>query len=681
MEGLEINSLTGIATFLVLILRFVQPLDHITGDIEDMLRGTYEVVDGGTLAVDQGASHERLPFSFRGLLKNFVSSVVDADADSPQRMQCLKYMAELTQVSGSRRLSKKSLRYARFQHQNVLSSIFKRSSIGSNRENELYNTVSVGAAMIGLAAAANGADILVECVIENGSRVLINEQSTSAQHSSRQYLIIRLWLKQPPTTVISNLSIRGQDVNEVDDEAAGPRLPIYGGDLELSAHVASELNCSLRSEEVLGLWQEGLLTGQCAKWRGRRENPRVGNEVTYVDNFFDAEVPFDLARLADGLFDSSRGGGRRRSLLARKAAGLIHKYYHASDYHAFDTVSFGKTARLIMVAILVGSIKSLISNGRSLGAYAWTAEVEDLLTFLSNLADTSREITPSKILWQAGRIWGGLTPEFQKSFASANLTEVTLLPESVVGIVCPRVIFMSNVLLSPTTMADRGLDGGLLSWYEGSCPMLPREQATGFILSASAPYTRPPVCLDLSLPAPLSKLQFHDTRADGEFDRLIFSVEPAITNEGITGVVLCVWHLGDLVMILNPSEILKRLVGPLKVQSHKFTTPSDDIITVAHLKGKDVLEYLECGFEVRKGVCIIDTGSDPGWLVVAAGVCVNSHVTCLRSLEDVHAALDPQTKFSGENEMMFVLLKPQSELSSYQNRIERRDRTIRLLQD
>lgn len=679
MEGVEINSLAGIATFLVLILRFVEPPADIIEDIEDLLRGTYGVVDGGTLALNQAPvvdgkiKRESLPFSLRGLLRTFINSVTDADAQSPQRLLCLRYMAQLTTASGSARLARGSLKYSKFEIQNLLSFLLQDPGDDVRSDNQFLNTSSAGAAMVGLAASANGADVLVECITESGT-VQINKPSSSAESLRKSCCVVRLWLKQPPTTIMRDLNAKGGMTYDTKPDATVQlSLPVYGGELELSLHVAHELECDLREEEILTIWQASIATGQSATWTCRRG---INTEVNliYKDDFLHCDVPFDLARMADGYLGVPKGDPRLR--LARKAASVIHECFKANDYSSFAHAHFHSTTNLVVIGIFVGSMKALISNGRrSLRVYAWTADVNVLLGFIQKLADYGTGLSNFHILQQAARIWGGLVPRYLSMPRSDDRMGVEGSSEhSAVGIVCPQLILLSNILLEPKSMAQRGIDAGLLSCYEGSSPMLPQDQNSGFIFAASLPYTRPPYGLDLSLSNALSVFEPPDQDSDinSEFDQLVFSVEPAHTAHGTLGIGLCVWHSGDYLMMLDPSVTLRNLLssrsieGPMYKRTNRL--PNHLGAFVAHL-GTDVLPWLECGLLVRHGSCMIDVGPDFEWLVVAAGICAQPLVLCLTSAEDVETVLDPSVLF--EDNTIILICRPERTATS-QSSVEER---------
>lgn len=575
-------------------------------------------------------------------------------------MQYMRHIAELTAASGSKSLPDRSLRYTRFEHQKVLSFLLQSSKDKADISNQFLNTLSAGAAMIGLAVSANGADILVECVIESGT-IQINRRLTSGESLCKSSRIIRLWLKQPPTTIMQDLNSRGSIVpNTERDDKTQLFVPVYDRELELLLYVAQQLNCDLRGDKLLELWQRGIAAGQLASWNCRRGKDIKVN-VFYVDEFFECDIPFDLARLADGFFDTLRYD--RRSLLARKAASLIYECFKVNNYDSFANL-FHSTTQLTLIAIFIGSVKALISNGQtSLRMYAWTSDVTILLQLVQRSASDDTGLSSFLILQEAGRIWGGLAPRFFEMPSSGNTMygrDSTM--QSTIGIVCPQLVLLSNILLEPRVSAQRGIDAGLLSCYEGLTPLLPQDQHSGFILAASPSYTHPPITLDLSLHNALSQIHLSDPGPGSAFGKLTFSVEPATTAHGTMGIGLCVWSSGDFLMMINPSKARQNLLASRDISGPMQCIKKPNIIrkyagsSVAHL-GSNALRQLHSGLLVSNGSCIIDVGPEIDWLVVAAGVCVQPPVLCLTSIEDIKMVLDPHMLL--EDDTVVLMSRPE----------------------
>jgi predicted RNase H-like nuclease len=95
-------------------------------------------------------------------------------------------------------------------------------------------------------------------------------------------------------------------------------------------------------------------SGQSATWFCCHSLSTEVN-LAYPDAYLQCEIPFGLARLADGYYNVPRGD--RRAQLARKASSLIHECFKANDYGSFSQALFHSTCSLVVVGIIVGSIR------------------------------------------------------------------------------------------------------------------------------------------------------------------------------------------------------------------------------------------------------------------------------------------------------------------------------------
>jgi hypothetical protein len=632
-----INSIEGIATFLVLILRYAEPPSDIVEDIEGLLRGNFEIIDGGSLGPSSAPTADgenqkmNLPFSLRGVLRLFVNGVIDADAVSPQRKECMNLMGRLTCLIGRTKLPGTSLKYVRVEYQKLLRYLL---SIHEGRM-ECLNTLSAGAAMIALAAAANGANVLVECIQETGVTQLKPHGSSTYGGGSPR--LVRLWLTQPPITVMHDISLDAPNVwNNLEGDSSLPSVPVYGGMSEICTHVSKHLGCDHHSTgESLDLWQHAVSLGQEVRWKTQ---PGVNNHLTiaFADDFLKSDMPASLGRMADKYYTVPRGDNRHR--LARKAASVLHQVVNYTDYDSYGHVQFKSSLDLIIIALFVGCLQSLITNsdGR-MSAYAWTLDCGRILGLAERCVDTG--LTHYQILLQAAGVWGGITSQ-HLGISQSNMR--TGSESEVIGIICPQIIFISNVLLDPKEIARIGISKGFISWYEGSSPILPRQQDTGFIIAGQAPYSRPVVTIDAEKFVP------EDEDEDEEdLDPLLFSSEPCTTDNGSLAMVLCVWSLGDLVMVLNPAIVLTNLlicrtIGPTY-------PPQQSLIKgatwrVVHMSFR-LLQQFECGFTLQNGVGIVDVGCNLDWQVVAAGVIANSRVVVVSDSGELAVVQDSNSKF------------------------------------
>jgi hypothetical protein len=218
----------------------------------------------------------------------------------------------------------------------------------------------------------------------------------------------------------------------------------------------------------------------------------------------------------------------------------------------------------------------------------------------------------------------------------------------VLGIICPQIIFLSNVLLDPKAIAEKGISEGLLSWYEGSSPMLPQEPNSGFIMAGHPTYRKPSLTINANEPIPEDEDQ-----GEEDFDPLIFSIEPCSTLTGSLGMVLCAWHLGDLMMVLDPGVVITNLLGRRSMTvgpaiQHRPQAP----FRIVHMSPK-FLQWLECGFIIQNGAALIDARGKPDWQVLAAGVVAAPRVVLVSEALDISLALSPS--FGLQHGFVFIL--------------------------
>lgn len=90
---MTLNSLEGIATFLVLILHSVQSAGDIVDTLESSLKGKFWLIGNPHIDGSQG-QHEFILRSFAA------TAVMGADRDSPQRNQTRLLMSELVMHVG-----------------------------------------------------------------------------------------------------------------------------------------------------------------------------------------------------------------------------------------------------------------------------------------------------------------------------------------------------------------------------------------------------------------------------------------------------------------------------------------------------------------------------------------------------------------------------------------------------
>lgn len=228
LEGVNLGSLEGIATFLTLILRHT----HISGDVvdilEDLVCGKFWIA-ARTQTDDSGSNP--LPYSLRAILRSFVTAVNDADADSPQLNVFRQSMCKLVETIGDssfldsiRQPTQNEQR--RFVHR-LLGSPQDHKS---NEDCSDFDTFSAGATTIALAAAANGASLLVRCVTNLGTKVLAARESATRGEGST--FTFTLWLVPPPSAVSQLLGQMAPRRTVTSYLHAEDNHPILGGVME-----------------------------------------------------------------------------------------------------------------------------------------------------------------------------------------------------------------------------------------------------------------------------------------------------------------------------------------------------------------------------------------------------------------------------------------------------------------
>lgn len=217
MEDVKINSLQGLASFVVLCCRYVETTQVINTMIERLIRGSLgKVVFGGRLHADS-ADGVQLPYTIKSLLANFVRATLDADADSRQTADAKSWMAELSIHVGSSSVNQKSPKRLQEHNLSLLQELFGGPSaqedmsrhckdllardlhpdpdddcrILEEHGRRVHDTLSLRTAYLALAAAANGADLVVECITGDGKTIVPKKRENAISAFA-----VRLWLCQ-----------------------------------------------------------------------------------------------------------------------------------------------------------------------------------------------------------------------------------------------------------------------------------------------------------------------------------------------------------------------------------------------------------------------------------------------------------------------------------------------------
>ena len=322
MDNIDVESLQGFTSMVVLCCRYAMTTNIIVGILEGFLTFGQEAICPGKLA-DYGT---RLSMPMKALLANFVRATTDSDANSQQAADVKEWMADLASEVGIS--TKIRLTSRRVYQQNRLSIAKMMGDIkptegaedGLPREpfQRVEHTLSMATASIALAAAGNGADVSVQCITQNGIR-------TIPQRSSPPRFVLRLWLRQPPVE-ISNFLSCAEAKKRGDDDEPGAEDGIYstivfGGDMEMALNVgqaigygnqgSSGLDNGKIKHRLYDLWMKGVRKGNSLKWEvgenclmpmpHRESEPPAPPRIRLLDHDNAISIPLELYSLIDVL--------------------------------------------------------------------------------------------------------------------------------------------------------------------------------------------------------------------------------------------------------------------------------------------------------------------------------------------------------------------------------------------
>jgi hypothetical protein len=616
LEGVELDSVEGIATFIVLILRYVEAPADIVEYLEDLLKGKFRLV--GRARSDE-ASNDSLPYSLRQILRAFVSAVIDADADSSQTNRLRQLMAQLVSTVGNGKFLQSVTVPSLHEQERFLFHLLAPHS-SDKQDSYPFHTLSAGAAMIALAAAANGANIRVLCMThDKGTVVLFESDGTSRSFGKR--LEVTLWLVQPTPDVAEKLRAISHRDNFEPRTTFNGMLPILGGVAEVSSIVSRQIECECSREEILEFWMNSLSAGGSCTWNSRVEiresGPTLVCFLAEQSLLTECDSPPSLVRLTNRHFKAPRDDILHK--LAGKAASILHATLQYSVYEGVGTHRLELALDFIIIAFFVGCIGRLASNtSERLRAYAWTADFRQFRGFAE--AAVKQGLTINRIVLVAARIWGGLTPSFSPEVENG---------QTLMGIACPQTTILLNILSRPEEIALYGFDNGLFTLNQGSIPLIPRDQYSGLIFAGTRRFRKPVQSLDASCQIPAEKPVEQG---------LIFTLEPATGENGVLAVLLCAWQHGNVVLEFNPYHTLCGLVGRRSISKQNApspvsTKPKSNLFNLSHMGDRELLS-LSDGFTVRNGIMLIRAGSRVDLQIAAAGNHAGPHTLMITTEDD-----------------------------------------------
>ena len=628
LEDVTLDSIEGIATFLVLILRHVEATGDLVDYVESLLQGKYWIIGP---AESHGSQKKSLPYSLRTVLRSFVTSLVDADADSPQLNQVRQSMSELVAVVGSSLFLETTNDPSQCEQDRFLHHLLgDPQSHPCDDSGSNFHTLSAKAAMIALAAASNGANVVVQCRTPDGGSKTLSKAKRHPRGSEHTF-VLTLWLTKPPPDIAWILkSYQGREDFEPRTLLTGP-IPIFGGVAEIARSVGRRFGCEASQEEQVALWETSVLVGKACAWEASVISDEAQRSlILKVDStklLYDIQMPADLTHKAQRHFKAVRGDPRHN--LARKAASVLHETLNYPSYDGFAEARLKPYIELIVVAFFVGCIECLVSPSSSqLSFYAWTAECTQLMGYAESMV--SQGLSTERLILTAARIWGGLPPSF---------TPIVPSNVSVMGIVCPQTTIMLNVLSDPVETAHWGLTKGLFTLHRGSIPMIPRDQLSGLIFAGEKPFRKPIRDVDASCQIPM------ETEKPTE-PEIMFTLEPGTTEMGIFSVLICGWMYGSVLLELNPFVVLSGLIGERHLERMaSWTGDLRERVKLNHMSSKELLCYTD-GFKIRGGSSLIRTGSRLDLQVAAAGCHLGPRTVMIVADEDA-ALIREHQRISG----------------------------------
>ena len=650
MDNIDVESLQGFASMIVLCCRYVMSTNAIVGVLEGFLGSGQEAVYPGKLG-DHGA---RLSIPVKALLANFVRATIDSDANSQQAADVFKWMADLASDVGVS--TKIQLTSRRAHEQNRL---FIAKMMGDMKPTEgaedglprerfqlVSHTLSMATASVALAAAANGADVSVECITQNGIK-------TIPQRSSPSKFVLRLWLRQPPMEISNFLSYaearkRGEDDGPGAEDGIYSTV-IFGGNMETALNVGKAIGYGNRDlggidnakikHCLYDLWMKGVRKGNCLRWEvAEHDFESLRWEVYPVPTLhirlMDHDKTFSTPPELDSLIDVLHTLDERLDPLARAIAIIIHEVYHYSEYPKNKFGLFAKAMEFVSIAISVGLLQaSTFAPAKDMNFYALQQGAicrNGALKEFLPLACTEG-FGHQKLLWAAATLWGGASAETQGGVPVGN---------RVMGIVAPHCTIILEILRDPISFARSRMSGPLLVLLRGSMPLLPRSARSGFVLAADVAHiSRVPFdCLKAksiirsNLPDYLAGLELSNPENEliNPENELVITIEPSIES-GSSASVFCGWFAGDLNFELDPLVAFNNLIRRV---------PSSELPEFCYASNFAVMSQMDLidinHFQLANGGAVFNTYSDPAWLLAAAGCAKDGFASVFQgSIDDV----------------------------------------------
>ena len=640
MDNIDVESLQGFASIVVLCCRYAMSTNVIVGILEDFLGFGQEAICPGKLA-DHGT---RLSMPMKALLANFVRATTDSDANSQQAADVVKWMADLANEVGVSTKIQLTSRRAHEQNRLFIAKVMGDlkptdgvdDGLSRERFQRVEHTLSMATASIALAAAANGADVSVQCITQSGIR-------TIPRRSSPSKFVLRLWLRQPPMEISNFLSYaeakkRGEDDGPGAEDGIYSTI-IFGGNMEIALNVGQAIGYGNQDpggldngkikHRLYDLWMKGVRKGNCLKWEVEDNSRKSYRESDLLPpprfKLMDLDKAISIPPELDSLIDVLNTVDERLDPLARAIAIIIHEVYHYSEYPKDKVGLFAKAMDFVSIAISVGLLQaSTFAPANDMNFYALQQGAIYRYGALKEFLPVActEGFSHQKLLWAAATLWGGASADSQGGVAVGN---------RVMGVVAPHCTIVLEILRDPISFARSRISGPMLVLLRGSMPLLPRSARSGFVLAADVAHV-PRVPFDCLKANSIDLSKFPDSLAGIERmnpeNELVITIEPNIES-GSSASVFCGWFAGDLNFELDPLVTFNNLIR---------RPPSSVIADIGHLGNCAAMSPIDLmditQFQLANGRAIFNAHSDPAWLLVAAGCAKDGFAVVLQGSFD-----------------------------------------------
>ena len=619
IDDVRIEQLQGFATLLVLCCRYALEDRGLEKMIEAMLLGGLGGVEEGKL-VENG-----LPFTSKSLIMQFIRATVDSDKKSTQAQMACELMSHLLKQIDSpwkaetfrnRNRNKQYLRLTQFVSvllggasvEEELDKQMVKHFLGRSDEvtprtrstsgHRVFDTMSSDVAFVALAAAANGADVCVQCLCDT-TEFFVPTDKRGAE------FLVRFWLRQPPEHVSKMLRISEDTETATDMEARDDHMPsipptVFGGHLEVARITAHMFSLDPSNEaDLLALWQKGFTKGIKTPLK---VISTVSSSSTVQENPIFTIQP-SKKRIKPSVESLSMLIQTNRPELrdfAREIGAIVDDVYMLTEY---DMAHF-PALQLVAIAITTGILeRTTRANSGDLNAYAVNAAAlepgGDLDTFLPRLV--RRGLPASQIVWTAATLWGGA------SQASQGHTPVT---DGLLGVVAPHCNIVLDVIRDPLHFVQKGIDSNLLYMCRGSLPTIARSPVSGFITADKERHLHR---------ANVQKSDVNNIvrESDAPNGDITIALEPDVNSNESFRSVFCCWYFGQLAFEVAPHDVFRSILmrgteidATLSRQSQRFSPAARraplplvtfDNAVIRNLSWMEILslEHFELGRLVR----------------------------------------------------------------------------------